>query len=145
VVCPGGAPNNGADYNARDAHAWQGWVMMSLYRGREGMWAFLLHRVTGVAVVLFLSLHIIDTALVGFGPEVYDSFVAIYHNPVSRVLEVLLGAALLYHAGNGIRVTLIDFWPRGAHYQRTLFYIGLVLFPLIFLPAAYLMLRPLFL
>ena len=117
---------------------------MSLYRGREGMWAFILHRVSGVAVFLFLLLHILDTALVGFGRSAYDSVVGLYHNPFMRVAEVLLGAALLFHAGNGIRITLIDLWPQGAKYQRTLFYIGAALFPLLFLPAAYLMLRPLF-
>lgn len=117
---------------------------MSLYRGREGMWAFLLHRITGVAVLLYLFLHILDTSLVGFGPEVYDSFVGIYHNPFVRVMEFLLGVALLFHAGNGVRVTLIDLWPDGARYQRTMFYIGAVLFPLIVLPVGYLILRPIF-
>jgi succinate dehydrogenase / fumarate reductase cytochrome b subunit len=45
------------------------------YRGREGYWAWLLHRVSGVAIILFLFLHILDTSLIGFGPAAYESFV----------------------------------------------------------------------
>ena len=69
--------------------------------GREGYWAWLLHRVSGVAIVLFLFLHVLDTSLVGFGPAAYESFVSLYRHPVFRVLEVVLAAAVLYHGING--------------------------------------------
>jgi len=41
---------------------------------------------------------------------VYDDLLSFYASPLGRVLEVLLGAALLYHALNGIRILLMDFW-----------------------------------
>ncbi|MBM2843086.1 MAG: sdhC, partial [Anaerolineales bacterium] len=34
------------------------------YRGREGQWAYLLHRVTGLGTLLFLTIHILDTSTV---------------------------------------------------------------------------------
>lgn len=115
-----------------------------MYRGREGMLSWMLHRLAGVGVLLFLVLHIVDTFLVGFGPEVYDRVVALYKTPFMRVMEVGLVAAVVYHAVNGIRVILIDFWSGGTRYQRQLFWGEIVLFLALFIPAAYIMLRPLF-
>ena len=115
-----------------------------MYRGGAGQWAWVLHRFTGLGVLLFLFLHILDTALVLVGPETYDKVVKIYALPVFRVGEVGLAAAVLYHALNGIRITVLDFWPELSAWQRELFYGVIALFVALFLPSAYLMLRPLF-
>ena len=34
------------------------------YKGREGMWTWILHRVTGLGVLLFLVIHVVETALI---------------------------------------------------------------------------------
>ncbi len=114
------------------------------YRGQVGQWAWLLNRATGVGVLVFLLLHVVDTALIGFGPQVYDEVILLYRNPVVRVLEVVLGGAVLYHAINGVRVVLIDFWDQGARLQKPLFYGVVVVFLLTFLPTAFIMLRNVF-
>ena len=44
-------------------------------------------------IILFLFLHVLDTCLIGFGPSVYETFVAYYRVPVFRVLEVALSGA----------------------------------------------------
>ncbi|MCQ8210204.1 hypothetical protein NPS74_21220, partial [Cutibacterium acnes subsp. acnes] len=44
----------------------------TLYRGREGMWSWVAHRVTGVLIFFFLFVHVLDTALVRVSPEAYD-------------------------------------------------------------------------
>jgi succinate dehydrogenase / fumarate reductase cytochrome b subunit len=115
-----------------------------MYRGGSGQAAWLLHRLTGLGVLLFLIFHILDTALVLFGPELYDKVVRIYTHPLFRMGEVGLAAAVLYHALNGIRITVLDFWPELSSRHRELFYAAVVLFALLFLPSAYLMLKPLF-
>ncbi len=117
---------------------------MIRYRGREGYWAWLLHRVSGVAILLFLFLHIFDTALVGFGPEAYESFVFVYRHPVFRVMEVALAAAVLYHGINGLRIIVMDFVDEASRAQRQLWYFAWAVFLLLFVPTAFLMLRPLF-
>lgn len=94
----------------------------SLYKGREGQWSWVAHRVTGVAVILFLFAHIVDTALVGWGPEAYNRVVSVYKNPVVGLLELGLVAAVIYHALNGLRIMLIDFWPRLSDHNRQLIY-----------------------
>ncbi|MGH2703851.1 MAG: succinate dehydrogenase, cytochrome b556 subunit [Actinomycetota bacterium] len=114
------------------------------YRGGEGMWSWILHRGSGLAVLGFLYLHILDTSLVGFGEEHYNRFVSVYKQAFIRPLEVILVAAVLYHAFNGIRVILIDFWAKGARYQRQLAQAQIALTVALFVPAAVMMLRPIF-
>jgi len=108
------------------------------------MWAWLLHRVTGLGVVAFLCLHILDTVLLGWGPDVYDAVVQIYHLPAVRVLEVVLAGAVLFHATNGIRIICIDFWSQGAEYQRLMLYLVAAVTAVSSVALGYLMLRPLF-
>ncbi len=84
----------------------------TVYRGHEGQWSWLFHRITGVAVILFLFAHILDTAVIGWGPEAYNKVTAAYKNPVVHVLELGLVLAVLFHSINGIKITLIDFFPR---------------------------------
>ncbi|MDA8220024.1 MAG: succinate dehydrogenase, cytochrome b556 subunit [Dehalococcoidales bacterium] len=120
------------------------WSWFAYYRGQIGQWAQLLHRLTGLGILAFLFLHIADTALVGFGPGVYDAVTAIYHNPIARVFEVILVGVVIYHAVNGTRVIIIDFWDRGALFQERLFWAMMVVFIILFVPSAYLMLTSVF-
>ena len=97
-----------------------------LYRGREGQWAWLLHRVTGVGIILFLFAHVVDTAVIGWGPEAYNRVLSVYHNPGVQLLELVLVGMVIYHAINGIRIMLLDFWPKASLYQARLWYGTLV-------------------
>ncbi len=99
----------------------------TLYRGREGMWSWVAHRITGVAIFFFLYVHVLDTSLVAVSPESYDAVIATYKNPVVGLLEVGLVAAVLFHALNGLRVVLVDFWAKGPRRQRVMLYAVLAL------------------
>jgi succinate dehydrogenase / fumarate reductase cytochrome b subunit len=114
-----------------------------VYRGGAGQWAWWLHRWSGLGVLLFLVIHILDTALILFGPDLYNKVIRIYTHPLFRVGEVGLAGAVLYHALNGVRITLLDFFPEWSHRQQQLYYGVLALFAVLFLPAAFLMIRPL--
>ncbi|KAA8967389.1 succinate dehydrogenase, cytochrome b556 subunit [Mycobacterium sp.] len=92
----------------------------SVYRGDPGMWSWVLHRITGTAIFFFLFVHVLDTALVRVSPQAYDEVVAIYQTPIVGLMELGLVAAVLYHALNGVRVILIDFWAQGPRYQRVM-------------------------
>ena len=95
----------------------------TLYRGREGMWSWVLHRVTGVAIFFFLLVHVLDTALVRVSPEAYNAVIGTYQTPIMGLGETALVAAIVYHAFNGIRIILIDFWSKGVKYQKLMFWI----------------------
>ncbi|HEX2063471.1 MAG TPA: succinate dehydrogenase, cytochrome b556 subunit [Acidimicrobiales bacterium] len=82
----------------------------TVYRGRSGQWAFVTHRVTGVLVFLFLLLHVVDVSLVA-RPELYDEVHALYGNVLLRLFEVGLLFALVFHALNGLRIVMLDFFP----------------------------------
>jgi succinate dehydrogenase / fumarate reductase cytochrome b subunit len=110
------------------------------YRGGVGHWSWILHRATGVGVFLFLLIHIVDIALVGWGPELFNKLLFLYRYPPFRVGEVMLVAAVLYHALNGIRICIIDFWPQATVIHRKLVYAVGAVFTVLFVPVAIYML-----
>jgi succinate dehydrogenase / fumarate reductase cytochrome b subunit len=90
----------------------------TLYRGREGMWSWVAHRVTGVLIFFFLFAHVLDTALVRVSPNDYDRIIATYKTPIVNVMEFGLVAAVLFHSLNGLRIMAIDFWEKGPRFQK---------------------------
>lgn len=90
----------------------------SLYRGDPGMWSWVLHRITGATVFFFLFVHVLDTALVRVSPQAYNAVVETYKTPIVGLMEIGLVAAVLFHALNGIRVILVDFWSEGPRHQK---------------------------
>jgi succinate dehydrogenase / fumarate reductase cytochrome b subunit len=115
-----------------------------VYRGGTGQWAWALHRITGVAVFLFLLAHIVDTALVGFGPDLYNRVVSVYHNPIVRLMEIGLALMVLFHALNGLRIIVIDFVPKAAGRHKELFGVVVGLYMILAVPALYFMGRGFF-
>jgi succinate dehydrogenase / fumarate reductase cytochrome b subunit len=99
----------------------------TVYRGREGMWSWVLHRITGVAIYFFLLVHVLDTALVRVSPDAYNAVINSYKTPIMGLGELALVIAIGYHGLNGLRIILIDFWSIGTKYQRLMWYIVLVL------------------
>ncbi|TCN57225.1 succinate dehydrogenase subunit C [Rhodococcus sp. SMB37] len=107
----------------------------SLYRGDPGMWSWVLHRITGVATFFFLFVHVLDTALVRVNPETYDAVIETYKNPIVGLMELGLVAMVLYHALNGLRVMLVDFWSKGPKYQRVMLWTILAIWFVVMIPA----------
>ena len=108
----------------------------TLYRGKVGMWSWVLHRITGVAIFFFLLVHVLDTALVRVSPAAYNVVIATYKTPLIGLAELGLVAAILYHGLNGIRITLIDFWSKGAKYQNQMFWVVMVITIVLFVAFA---------
>ena len=117
-------------------------MLLIRYRGSEGMVAWAFHRISGIAIWAFVLLHVFDIYLSGSDPSVYNDLLSFYASPIGRVLEVLLGGALLYHALNGIRILLMDFWPRLTVYHKQIWYANWVIFLGVGLPGAFIIMRP---
>ena len=112
------------------------------YRVSWAQLAWLGHRASGLGVLFYLFLHIVETSTVLFGPDVYNAAVGIFKNLPARLGEVLLMAALIYHALNGLRVIAMDFWPSLTVYYRPMTY-GVVSATVIsMVPLSIIMLRP---
>lgn len=91
------------------------WGLGSLPAERtEGnRWASYVHRISGVAILLFLLLHLIDVSLYVWSVPVYESVHELYGTTFMRIFECGLLFALCFHAFNGLRLIAIDAWDIG--------------------------------
>jgi succinate dehydrogenase / fumarate reductase cytochrome b subunit len=106
----------------------------TFYRGRENMWTWVLHRVSGVAILFYLFAHVADQALLNVSPEAYDRVIDTYRTPFVGLLELGLTVLVVFHALNGIRIVLLDFWSKGIALQRQMLWVQTVLFVLLAVP-----------
>ena len=106
----------------------------TLYRGQYGMWSLVAHRNSGVGIFFFLLVHVLDTALVRVSPEAYNAVIATYKNPIMGLGETGLVAAIVYHAFNGLRIILIDFWKGGTKNQKGLLWGVIALWVIVMIP-----------
>lgn len=112
------------------------------YRISWAQLAWFGHRASGLGVLLFLFAHVVETATVALGPDVYNFTQTLYHNLPARLGEILLMAALVYHSLNGLRVIVMDFWPRTTVWYRPLTY-GVVAATIVaMIPLSILMITP---
>jgi succinate dehydrogenase / fumarate reductase, cytochrome b subunit len=98
-----------------------------MYKGREGQWAFFLHRISGLAILAYLLIHTISIGSVILGEETYMAIHHAYENPFFRFGLIGVSGAVAYHAFNGLRIILMDFTTVGVKFQRQLWYVVLVL------------------
>lgn len=110
------------------------------YRGKEGQLAWIGHRAAGLGTLLFFITHVIDTSWVYFAPELYAHAVALYKSPPFLVGEVLLMAAVIYHAFNGLRIAVMDMRPTLWKHQRLMTWGVFVLTAVVFIPVFFVML-----
>jgi succinate dehydrogenase / fumarate reductase, cytochrome b subunit len=79
-------------------------------RGRSaGGWGFIINRITGLGLILYLSMHLIVLFQLTQGQAAYDGFVTMMKNPVFILGELLVVAAGILHGINGIRIGLTSF------------------------------------
>lgn len=100
------------------------------------------HRMSGIGVLLFLFLHILETSTVLLGPEAYDFTQTFYRNLPARLGEIVLMAAVVYHALNGLRVIVMDFWPASTVWYRPLTYGVITATVLAMIPLGLVMITP---
>ena len=76
-------------------------------RGRGlGMWAYVLNRVTGIGLVVYLYIHLVVLSMLTGGPAAWDPFIKVVRGPLFLTLDVILISGWLIHGLNGLRVTL---------------------------------------
>ena len=94
-------------------------------------WAFYLHRLSGIAIALFLPLHILDVAVFAFLPSEFEELHSIYGTTPMRIFECGLLFGLLFHSLNGIRIILVDYFDLSTKVAaRTLQFLTLVVIAL---------------
>ncbi|HEX4518707.1 MAG TPA: succinate dehydrogenase, cytochrome b556 subunit [Gaiellaceae bacterium] len=108
-----------------------------------GRVAFVLHRVSGFAILAFLALHIVDIGLDSGSHRLYDDVQRLYGSAPLRLFECGLLFAILFHTGNGLRLLALDLVPRTARWSRQALVGVIVLCALAGLAGSLLILRPL--
>lgn len=94
----------------------------SLRDYETGMWAWLLNRVTGWLLALYLLVHL---GLIGFAAirsGTFDDVMDYLSHPAFLALDLILLGILLFHALNGLRLILADYWPGVNH--KALFWVA---------------------
>jgi succinate dehydrogenase / fumarate reductase cytochrome b subunit len=115
---------------------------MFRYRLSWAELAWLGHRLSGVGVLIYLFMHIVENATLSFGAEVYDWTQTLFRNLPVRLGEIVLMAALVYHSLNGLRVVLMDFWPGTTRWYRPLTYGVIVATVVAMIPLSIIMITP---
>jgi succinate dehydrogenase / fumarate reductase cytochrome b subunit len=77
--------------------------------GRWGVerYAYILHRLTGLAILLYLLMHTLVTTLRVQGVYLWAEG-GFLHQPIFRLGEFCVVAAFAFHACNGIRLVLVE-------------------------------------
>lgn len=96
------------------------------YRVKTGFAAWLLMRISGVGLTLYLALHVWVLSHLSRGPGAFDALIRGLESPLLLPLEAGLAAAIIFHALNGLRLLLVDFCE-GSLYQRPLFWLAAAL------------------
>ena len=107
------------------------------YRG-QGHYAFLMHRISGLATFIFLTLHITTTSAVFLAPSWYETLIRVFRNPIGMVGEILMAFLVVYHGVNGFWIAYNDLfhhelWAK-ASTRKALAYVFVTAFVL-WLPA----------
>lgn len=97
-----------------------------------GMWAWALHRATGIVIALYSLAHISVLSTVLFGSGAFDSVMRFLSQPLMLWLELGLLAAIILHGLNGIRIILFDFGI-GVRHQKEIFIFNMVVGVFIFI------------
>lgn len=98
-----------------------------MYKGREGQWAFTLHRLSGMAILVYLLLHVFSIGSMVLGEELYMRIHETYDMVFFRLGLVGVVAAVVYHSMNGLRIILMDFTSFGVRMQAKLFWVAVAL------------------
>jgi succinate dehydrogenase / fumarate reductase cytochrome b subunit len=94
------------------------WVSVMLnYKRHAGSWAWILHRITGLGLTVYILVHIIALMTLLKGETAFNEEMALFRTPVFLFFEWLLGSLVMFHALNGIRIALVDL-AGGARYHK---------------------------
>lgn len=87
------------------------------YQGGGPMLAFILHRISGLGIIVFVGAHVFFS----FGTQqIADADWATNLNILymSVPVQILVAFFVIFHSINGMRIALMDLWPKSLIYQR---------------------------
>ena len=96
------------------------------YRGGGPMLAWMLHRISGVAMILFVSLHVVASFFMQqFGSDLATTLNIVYE---SIYFQIFIYFVVLFHAINGLRILALDTWPQLLRFQKEIIWMEWLIF-----------------
>ena len=92
---------------------------MKHVRNHSSYWAFVVHRISGIALALFLPVHFLALGTAIRGEAELDEFLRWTHQPLVVAGEWVLVFLLAAHLAGGLRVLALEFLP-WREWQKTL-------------------------
>jgi len=109
------------------------------YKGKGPMLAWILHRISGLGILLFVALHI----LASFLSQQFGSDLGVFINTIYEnwIFQIFIFFCALFHTINGLRIVLLDLWPKLLEYQREAIWLEWFIFLPIFGMAVFILVR----
>ena len=105
------------------------------YRGQGPMLAFVLHRIGGLGMAIFITVHILASFMGGktgvFLNTIYENW----------LFQIFIFFCVLFHAINGLRITIVDLFPKLLPYEREAIWVEWAVFIPLFVIAAFVIIR----
>ena len=101
------------------------------YKGRDPYWTYILHRIGGSALFIFFSMYILVLAGIESVNSIFSSW----------VLQIFMLVFGLFHAINGLRITILDLWPRMMEHYRQVIQFELIFYIIVCIFAVFTILR----
>jgi len=110
------------------------------YKGNGPMLTYILHRIGGLGMVLFVSLHVLAGFLMN---QPWGSSVGIFINSIYEhwLFQIFIFFCVLFHIINGLRITILDLWPRLIEHQREAIWMEWMVFLPVYGLAVYIILN----
>ena len=104
------------------------------YKGYSPYWTYILHRIGGIALFIFFTIYIL--ALVGV--QAANGILA------NWIYQLIFLPFILFHAINGLRITILDLSPKLIEHYRTAINIEWVVYLLVLVFALFVVFRSAF-
>ncbi|HET9587812.1 MAG TPA: hypothetical protein VFO91_03390 [Anaerolineales bacterium] len=92
------------------------------YKGKGPMWSFILHRIGGLGMAIFITMHILASFLGGQTGVFLNTIYAHW------LFQIFIFFCVLFHAINGLRITILDLFPKLLEYSREAIWVELAVF-----------------
>ncbi len=96
------------------------------YRGGGPMLVWILHRIGGLAIIIFVSMHVVSSFFMQQTGSDFATAINIVYESV--YFQIVIYFFVIFHAINGLRIILMDFWPKLLEYQREMIWIEWIIF-----------------
>ena len=86
------------------------------YQGGGPMLAWMLHRVTGLSILLLVGLHVYASFFMQqTGSDIGTNLNIIYESWIFQIIVIFI---VIFHGLNGLRIIILDVWPQSLRFQR---------------------------